>query len=292
MSLTHASLPGTSADRATMARTALPEGEHQGSPGVAADIERLWKRYLEKREPECRNRLVEYYAPLAQSQAARLARRLPAQVTYDEICSAAYDGLIEAVQSYDPARKARFETFCQQRIVGAVVDWLRSLDPQSRTVRTFEKQRLRIQEELLAELGRRPTHEEIARRLHMSAERYDQLSRISQLGREVHFSAMDARGSAEARGRGNDRSWDVGDRSQNDPSSRLARSMLVEFVTKGLSREERLVLTLYYYEDLTMAEIGSVLDLSESRVSQIHKEVIQRLQNRYLGKLSKDQLVA
>ncbi len=292
MSLTHASSPGKRTDRAITARAALPEEGLKGSPGVSTDIERLWKRYLDRRDPECRNRLVEYYAPLAQAQAARLARRLPAQVTYDEICSAAYDGLIEAVQSYDPARKAKFETFCQQRVVGAVVDWLRSLDPQSRTIRTFEKQRQRAQEALLAELGRRPTHEEIARRLRMSAERYDQLSRISQLGREVHFSAMDARGSAEAHGRGNDRSWDVGDRSQNDPSSRLARSMLVEFITKGLAREERLVLTLYYYEDLTMAEIGSVLDLSESRVSQIHKEVIQRLQNRYLGKLSKDQLVA
>ena len=77
-----------------------------------------------------------------------MSRRLPAQITYDEICSAAFDGLIEAVEAYDPKHKAKFETFCQQRISGAVMDWLRSLDPQSRTVRTFEKQKMLAKEAL------------------------------------------------------------------------------------------------------------------------------------------------
>ena len=248
-------------------------------------VEALWKKYLKTRDDRYRNALVEKYAALVHIQAARLSRKLPAQISYDEICSAGYDGLIEAVESYNPLRKAKFETFCQQRIIGAVMDWLRSLDPQSRTVRTFEKRRMNVRELLDAELGRPPMHDEIARRMGITQDRYDQLSRISQLGREVHFSAMDPRNGSDSRGRSGERAWDVGDPNQTDPSAKLARTMLTEFVTRGLSREERLVLILYYYEDLTMAEIGVVLDLSESRVSQIHKDVITRLRNRFKGKL-------
>lgn len=254
-------------------------------------IRRLWKRYLSRKDIPSRNRLVENYAPLVHIQAARLSRKLPAQVGYDEICSAGYDGLIEAVESYDPSRKAKFETFCQQRIIGAVMDWLRSLDTQSRTVRTFEKRRMSVREALDAELGRPPMHDELARRMNVSQERYEQLARISQLGREVHFSAMDPRDGLDSRGRSSERSWDVGDPHQTDPSARMARTMLIEYITRGLSREERLVLILYYYEELTMAEIGVVLDLSESRVSQIHKEVISRLRQRFEGKLE-NELVA
>ncbi len=256
-----------------------------------SQVQKLWKRFFRSRSDQDRNALVENYAPLVQMQAARLSRKLPAQIGYDEICSAGYDGLIEAVESYNPERKAKFETFCQQRIVGAVMDWLRSLDPQSRTIRTFEKRRLSVREMLDAELGRPPMHDEVAKRMGITQDRYDQLSRISQLGREVHFSAMDPRGNNDSRGRSGERAWDVGDNRQNDPSTRMARTMLTDYITRGLSREERLVLILYYYEDLTMAEIGVVLDLSESRVSQIHKDVITRLRNRFKGRLE-EELVA
>lgn len=255
------------------------------------DVQVLWKKYLKTRADEYRNALVERYAPLVHIQAARLSRKLPSQIGYDEICSAGYDGLIEAVEGYDPGKKAKFETFCQQRIVGAVMDWLRSLDPQSRTVRTFEKRRMNVREMLDSQLGRPPMHDEIARQMGISQDRYDQLSRISQLGREVHLSAMDPRNGSDSRGRAAERAWDVGDPHQTDPSSKLSRSMLTEYVTRGLSREERLVLILYYFEDLTMAEIGIVLDLSESRVSQIHKDVIARLRGRFRGKLE-EELVA
>lgn len=248
-------------------------------PTKDASVETLWKKYLKTRAVELRNKLVENYASLVHVQAARLSKKLPAQVSYDEICSAAFDGLIEAVESYDPKRKAKFETFCQQRISGAVMDWLRTLDPQSRTIRTFEKRRLSIREMLDAELGRPPMHEEIATRMGITQDRYDQLSRISQLGREVHFSAMEPH--ADSRGRPTDRIWDVGDPHSADPSTHVARGLLTEYLTRGLSREERLVLVLYYYEDLTMAEIGLVLDLSESRVSQIHKDVLGRLRQRF-----------
>jgi RNA polymerase sigma factor FliA len=256
------------------------------------ETEALWKNYLKTRGRQYRNLLVENYAPLVQMQAARLSRKLPSQVTYEELCSAGYDGLIEAVEAYDPRKKAKFETFCQQRIIGAIMDWLRTLDPQSRTIRTFEKMRFRITEALEKEFGRPPTHDEIATALEMGHDRYAELSRISQLGREVHFSTLDPRAGLEANRKACERLWDVGDPRQHDPSDRLARTMLTELITRGLTREERLVLVFYYYEGLTMAEIGVVLDLSESRVSQIHKDVLQRLRKRYKHRLEEEQLVA
>ncbi|NOT01698.1 MAG: sigma-70 family RNA polymerase sigma factor [Phycisphaerales bacterium] len=252
-------------------------------------VDKVWRRYLRTRSVKDRNELVVRYGQLVHTHAARLSKKLPAQVSYDEICSAAFDGLIEAVEAYNPEHKAKFETFCQQRINGAVMDWLRGLDPQSRTVRTFEKKRLGIRERMDAETGRPPTHEEVARRMGVTQDRYDHLCRLSQLGKEVHFSAMEPQ--KERNGRGPSRSWDIGDRRGDDPATGISREMLTEYITRGLSREERLVLVLYYYEELTMSEIGMVLKLSESRVSQIHKDILQRLRHRF-GHTLTEELVA
>ena len=262
----------------------------QTRPDPSVPVDGLWKEYLgDKEDLSLRNRLVEHYAPLVHAHAGRLAKKLPAQISFDEICSAAYDGLIEAVEAYDPERKARFETFCQQRIRGAVMDWLRTLDGQSRTVRSFEKRVTYTREILDAELGRAPSPAEVSARMGITSERYEYLTRLSQLGREVHFSSLEKHGNDN--GRSNNRFWDVGDKRRNDPSAGMARQMLTEYVTRGLSREERLVLILYYYEELTMAEIGTILNLSESRVSQIHKDVLGRLRRR-LPQDSAEDLVA
>ncbi len=249
-------------------------------------VEKTWRRYLKTKQNEDRNALVVHYADLVQAHAARLSRRLPAQITYDEICSAAFDGLIEAVEAYDPKHKAKFETFCQQRISGAVMDWLRSLDPQSRTVRTFEKRRMRVKEMLDTENGRPPTALEIANRMNIPVGRYEDLCRLSQLGKEVHFSAMES--EENAHGHGSSRSWDVRDTGNTDPANPITREMLTEHISKGLAREERLILVLYYHEGLTMAEIGSILNLSESRVSQIHKDILTRLRQRYGSALAEE----
>jgi len=243
------------------------------------DVDALWNQYLRGRSVAIRNRLIEHYRPLVHMQAARLAQKLPAQISYDEICSAGYDGLLEAVEAYDPSHKAKFETFCQQRIHGAVMDWLRSLDGQSRTVRSFEKQRMLNKEVLDSDLGRPPSEAEIAARMGISSERFSELSRLSRLGHEVHLSAVQT--DDDSQPRGSPGGWDVHDTRAADPSYRVARQMLTEFIARGLNREERLVLILYYTEGLTMAEIGLVLDLSESRVSQIHKDVLARLRRRF-----------
>lgn len=244
------------------------------------DVDALWKEYLKGHPIPLRNKLVEHYRPLVHMLAARLAQKLPAQISYDEICSAGYDGLLEAVQAYDPSHKAKFATFCQQRIHGAVMDWLRTLDGQSRTVRSFEKQRMLRKEMLDSSLGRPPTETELAENMDMSLQRYRELSRLSRLGHEVHLSSVQ-NSDDDTQHRGSPGGWDIKDTRAVDPSQRVSRQMLTDYITRGLSREERLVLVLYYTEGLTMAEIGLVLDLSESRVSQIHKDVIARLRRRF-----------
>ena len=258
-------------------------------PPTEPSIEELWRIYLRTRSVEKRNEIVVHYSALVHTHAARLSRRLPAQVSYEEICSAAFDGLIEAVEAYDPGRKAKFETFCQQRISGAVMDWLRSLDPQSRTVRTFEKKRLLATEEFGVTFDGIPTHADIAKRMDIAMERFDYLSRLSQLGKEVHFSAMEP--PDDRRAQGATYTWDIHDTRTTDPAVKVTRELLAEHITAGLAREERLVLILYYFEGMTMAEIGAVLDLSESRVSQIHKEILLRLRQRFGSTLS-EELVA
>jgi RNA polymerase sigma factor for flagellar operon FliA len=246
---------------------------------TGSNVEETWNRYLCDRLIEDRNALVVYYSHLVENHAGRLARRLPHQITLDEIRSAAFDGLMQAVENYDPRRSAKFETYCQQRIAGAVMDWLRSVDPQSRTVRTFEKHRNRVREALDTEIGRSPTHHEVAGRMRMPTRRYEELNRLSQAGNEVHFSAIDS--STSATGAGSTRCWDVADEKTLDPAHGVTRQMLTDHFCRGLTRDERMILILYYYEGLTMAEIGAVLELSESRVSQIHKDVLARLRQRF-----------
>lgn len=245
------------------------------------DVESLWKQYLTGRAIQHRNKLIEHYRPLVHMQAARLAQKLPAQISYDEICSAGYDGLLEAVEAYDPSHKAKFETFCQQRIHGAVMDWLRALDGQSRTVRSFEKQRMLSKELLDSSLGRPPSDDEIAAKMGISRDRFSELARLSRLGHEVHLSAVQS--DDDGQPRGSPGGWDIRDSRAVDPAQRVSRQLVTDYITRGLNREERLVLILYYTEGLTMAEIGLVLDLSESRVSQIHKDVIARLRRRFHG---------
>lgn len=267
----------------------MPKAKSEKKQKKPLTIDKLWKKYLSTRAVELRNELVIHYSHLVHTHAARLSRKLPAQVSYDEICSAAFDGLIEAIEAYDPERKAKFETFCQQRISGAVMDWLRSLDPQSRTVRTFEKQKMLAREALGADREFNPSQMELARRMNMSIDRFDYLSRLSQLGKEIHFSALEP--PDDQRAQGSTHSWDVRDARCEDPAMVVARELLTEHLTSGLPREERLVIRLYYFEGMTMAEIGSVLDLSESRVSQIHKDILQRLRGRF-QQTSCEELVA
>lgn len=255
----------------------------------ANEVVEMWRQYALHRRVEERNALVTHYAPLAASEAARLSLRLSCRVSVDEIRCAAFDGLTRAVESFDPQRSTAFEGYCRRRISGAVLDWVRSVDPQSRAVRRFERMRTATRERLKCREGHAPTDLEVAAHLRLSPARFARLEHRSRAGDPVLFSAIEHR---RARNDGGSAPvWDVRDMRATEPSRAMSRHMLLALLTRGLCHEERMVLTLYYFEDLTMSEIGAVLRLSESRISQIHQEVLRRLRQR-VGERLREELSA
>ncbi|HRX83781.1 MAG TPA: sigma-70 family RNA polymerase sigma factor [Phycisphaerae bacterium] len=246
----------------------------------------LWSRYLALRNVEDRNALVTHYAGLATAEAARMCRRLTNRVTFDEIRCAALDGLLRAVETYDPARSTPFASYCRRRMKGSVLDWLRSQDPQGRSVRRFIRRRDQFRSEFGALEGREPADAELAVRMGLSAQRFARLAERARLGAAVPFAALDHQLAGGAGGTA--MRWDIPDRHSAGPEARAARVLLTECLTRGLSHEEKLVLVLYYHENLTMAEVGAVLKLSESRISQIHADVLRRLRQRFGDRLREE----
>ncbi|MEW6198280.1 MAG: sigma-70 family RNA polymerase sigma factor [Planctomycetota bacterium] len=235
----------------------------------------LWKQYHKTKSNDARNRLVEHYLPLVHKLAEILARRLWPRVSADELASAGYDGLIAAVSSFDPRRGVKFETYCRQRIIGAIRDWQREIDPLGRSGRNFERSMNAAEERFQAECGRLPTCAELARRMDMSISKFMKLKRTVSASHNV---------SLEAAGERNEESR-VNTLMPVDPNPGPAhhteRELIREYVTRGLKEQDRLILTLYYYEKLTMAAIGAVLGVSESRVCQRHAEIVEQLRTRF-----------
>lgn len=242
---------------------------------VKDDVQKLWRNYFKTRSDEARNRLVEHYKHLVDKVAEIMARRLWPRVSADELASAGYEGLIAAVGSFDPKRGVKFETYCRQRIVGAIRDWQREIDPLGRSVRTFERAMTAADERFQAEHGRPPTTQELADELGMPVSRFLTMKRTVHAAQSVSLEAPSER---------NDESR-VGtlmpvDRGPS-PVEKTERELIREYLTRGLREQDRLIITLYYYERLTMAEIGSVLGVSESRVCQRHAEIVQQLRHRF-----------
>jgi len=244
------------------------------------DPTRLWNRYNDTHSQEARNALVEYYMPLVHKRACLLVQRLPGCITEDDLCSAGYEGLIQAVEAYDAGRNVAFEAFCQKRILGAMCDWLRQMSHHSRTIQSFLTRSNRVRDSLSAAYGRRVLDEEVAAQMGMKQSRFNSLSRIARNEKEIHMSTLCRQPDAGHGGDSTDTSWEVMDFRHTDPASKTTRELLLQSITKDLSREEQLILTLYYYEELTLKEIGAVLDLSESRVSQMLTRLLRRLRAR------------
>jgi len=235
----------------------------------------LWRAFRRTRSVDARNRLVENYLPLVHKLAEILARRLWPRVSADELASAGYDGLIAAVSSFDHTRGVKFETYCRQRIVGAIRDWQREIDPLGRSGRNFERSMNAAEERFQAECGRLPTSPELARRLHMSVGKFVKMKRTVAASHNIPIESSGDR-NEDSR---------VGALVPVDPSPGPAhhteRELIREYVTRGLKEQDRLILTLYYYEKLTMAAIGAVLGVSESRVCQRHADIVEQLRLRF-----------
>lgn len=239
------------------------------------DIDAVWRTYHRTKSLAARNRLVEHYMHIVNKVAEIMARRLWPRVSADELASAGYDGLIAAVGTYDPARGVKFETYCRQRIVGAIRDWQREIDPLGRSGRNFERALNGAEEDLQSQLGRPPNSDELAARLGVPHGKFLRMRKTIAAARSVPLDATTTRRGDAYVGRL------VPPDPSPGPTQRTERQLIREFITRGLKEQDRLIITLYYYERLTMAEIGQVLNVSESRVCQRHGEIVEQLRARF-----------
>jgi RNA polymerase sigma factor for flagellar operon FliA len=247
------------------------------------DMQRVWLEYRRTKDQKLRDRLILTYAPLVKYVAGRLGSGLPAHVDDEDLASYGLLGLIGAIERFDPSRDVKFETYAMGRIKGAIIDELRSLDWVPRSVRSRARQIERTIGELEAKLGRAPTDEEIAGKLGVTQEELDddlfQISRTS-------IAALDELWTVSGGGDQVSLIDTIEDTSGPSPTTALDETELREAMADAIARlpeREKIVITLYYYEELTLREIGEVLGVTESRVSQLHTKAVLRLKARLSG---------
>ena len=244
---------------------------------TAEDIGQVWDAFkADLQNQDLRNRLVEQYLPLVKYNGERIWARLPEGVELDDLISAGVFGLMDAIDAFDMGRGVKFETYCVPRIRGAMLDELRSMDWVPRLVRSKASKLNEGIKQLEASLGRSPTEIELAEKMEISVQ---ELEKMMSDANAVGLISLNKKWY-ETDSYKDVREIDIlEDKKGEDPTRRIQKSDLMRLVTKGLNRNERLIIILYYYEEMTMKEIGSTLDLSESRVSQMHSAIVQRLQN-------------
>ena len=238
------------------------------------DIDQIWEQFHKTHGDYFRNRLMEHYRHLVRYAAERVHSKLPNKVELDDLISAGTFGLMDAIEAYDPERGVKFETYCLPRIKGSILDELRSMDWVPRLVRTRAHQLAKATQSLEASLGRKPTVKETAEKLNMNMEEFNRLRRDAGAVNVVSLNTQYGEGDSEKDIREIDI---IKDKKSNAPPIEAQKRDLKNLLTKGLTRAERLIVVLYYYEEMTMKEIGTTLDLSESRVSQMHSSIVQRL---------------
>ncbi len=238
------------------------------------DLDGWWQRWFDRRDPVARDRLIVHYSPLVKFVAGRVGAGLPNSVDPGDLVSAGVFGLIDAVERFDPERGVKFETFAVPRIRGAVFDGLRSLDWVPRSVRSRAREVENAFQDLEGKLGRAPSDEELSGQLKISGTEFQKwLASIASTTVGPLDRALVA--GAEPRALTGDVPDSPSAMVEEKEVRRLVRGEL-----KRLPEREKLVLSLYYDEGLTLAEIGSVLGVTESRVSQIHTKAVLHLRAR------------
>ncbi len=245
------------------------------------EIEEYWRRFKESLDEKAREGLILHYSPLVKFVAGRVGVGLPRNVEHADLISYGMFGLIDAIDKFEPERNIKFETYAVNRIKGAILDELRALDWVPRSVRARAREIQRSLGELEHRLQRSVSDEELAEHMGISVGALqDQLGEIAALG----FVALD-----ELIEPGERTSAAVGDliadSRASDPGGSFEQQETRYVLTDAINRlpeRERLVITLYYYEGLTLAEIGAVLGVTESRICQIHTKSVMSLRNRLL----------
>jgi RNA polymerase sigma factor FliA len=250
---------------------------------AAEDTAQLWREYRRSKDPKVRDRLILTYAPLVKYVAGRLGSGLPAHVDDDDLVSYGLLGLIGAIERFDPDRDIKFETYAIARIKGSIIDELRALDWVPRSVRSRAREIERAIADLESRLGRAPSDEEISTKLGISEDELNES--LSEIGR-TSIAALDELWTVSAGGDQIALIDTIEDEQGPNPQSALDETEMREAIAEAISRlpeREKLVVTLYYYEELTLREIGEVLGVTESRVSQLHTKAILRLKARLAG---------
>ncbi|MGI8557406.1 MAG: RNA polymerase sigma factor WhiG [Solirubrobacteraceae bacterium] len=247
----------------------------------AVELRDLWRRYKNSDDQKARERLVVAYSPLVKYVAGRMAAGLPAHVDEADLISYGLVGLIAAIERFDLQREIRFETYAITRIKGAILDELRAIDWVPRSVRARARAIERANAKLEAGLRRVPTDEELAADLEITVEEF----RASLLAiANSSVTALDELwATSDATGDGISLLDTIEDHSAPDPERIADQNELKDRIADAISRlpeREKLVVALYYYENLTLREIGEVLGVTESRVSQLHTKAVLRLRSR------------
>ncbi len=237
------------------------------------DIASLWASFLADRNVPARNAIAEYYLPLVKLVAGRIAISLPAHVDREDVLSSGFFGLLEAIERYDPERQNKFETYAGVRVRGAMLDYLRSRD----WVPVALRQKIRRYEAKVAELegklGRIATDEELAEELSMTVVELKQLESQASVATVMPLDDMLQADTIEMDGDG--------------PSQQLEKKEIKETLAAAIERlpeKEKKVVALYYYEELTLKEIASLMHLSEARISQLHTKAVFRMRG-YLSRM-------
>src|SRR3954449_9751484 len=231
------------------------------------DIQEFWHKFkADPENQELRNRLVEQYLPLVKYNGERIWARLPEGVELDDLVSAGIFGLMDAIDAFDLTRGVKFETYCVPRIRGAMLDELRTMDWVPRLVRSKASKLNEAIKTLEARLGRSPNENELAQHMELPLEQLDdyvgEATAVNLISLNKKWYETDSYKDV--------REIDIlEDKKGEDPTKRIQKSDLMRLVTKGLNRNERLIIILYYYEELTMKEIGLTLNISEIHFSHI-----------------------
>jgi RNA polymerase sigma factor for flagellar operon FliA len=244
------------------------------------ELRDLWQRYKDDGDERARERLVVAYSPMVKFVAGRLGAGLPSHVEDADLISYGLVGLIGAIERFEPERGIKFETFAMTRIRGSIIDELRSLDWVPRSVRSRAREIEAAQTKLEHELQRAPTETELAAKLNMTEEELQgallEIANSSVYALDELWTVSDSSGDQVSL------LDTIADDSAADPQEALASTEVKDLLTEaigGLPEREQLVVALYYYENLTLREIGEVLGVTESRVSQLHTKAVMRLKS-------------
>ncbi|SES37037.1 RNA polymerase, sigma 28 subunit, SigD/FliA/WhiG [Lentzea xinjiangensis] len=258
--------------------TAVTRADARSGDDVEAGIVALWRSYGESRDHGQRDRLVLHYAPLVKYVAGRVGTGLPAHVDVADLIQSGIFGLVDAIEKFEPERGLKFETYAMQRIRGAILDDLRSQDWVPRSVRSRARDVERALERLGAKLQRTPTDRELAAELKIG------LAELRELYGQLQLTSVVALDELIAPNKGGSSlAESLPDDAAEDPVASLvdqdSRRQLADAIAQ-LAERDRVVVTLYYFENLTLAEIGKVLGVTESRVCQLHTRAVLRLRTK------------